>query len=497
MKIKEDKLNPEIQTKLPIWRKIRILLEENEEMYGDPEFIIRYPAESLTAFAERKDSFIKAFINPLNMLLRTKGDTVYNKEVSRKNLSESQTLFTESVDKSGQTLTNMMHNEVSMTLAAYGTVFAIIDKPSTEAINRAQELTLTPYMTILDPFSVVDWEWDEDGSLKWFKYCIENPVDRSNPMQFTKKYNVNDKLLTVVWTRDFYRVFRSDNKTLLEEIPNMSGMVPVAIQGTYPPPNKTLGKSSSFETARYIIMANNLNSASNMEVFKNAAAILLMQIFDYTDDSVERKTDKSTNLKVLKQQAHDLKNLLLYQEKEPAYLARDLDLIDKAKECAKTYFDLAIENEKSVLSIDSAKTPASGISKAYSFTDVNNMLGAFAAALEAFEKQVFRIIAAYFGEEDNSVIEYERNFDIRSYNQKIEFVKGLIEIKYPSKTGLDEAYKSLTSEITPDSDIQDEINREIEFVEEVELETPTQEENSNINNSQTTESNVDTDEEEV
>lgn len=454
-----SKRHPEIQAVLPKWERTRVLLEEDEGKYADPLYYIQYPRESETDYTKRRSTYLAGFVNIAGSLLRIKGDTVFQKEIRRETLSSMQKAFLEGADGSRQRFGEIVQNEVAPALAGYGTVFAVIDKPATIAVNRAEEEKVgVPYITILSPFQVVDFEWDKEGKLAWFQYTTCETTGRTPPEDGKATVSAARETL-VTWTREEY-ITKTGSQAAVRA-PNPFGFVPVIIQPQFVDPNGTLGKSSFFATSRYIFAANNLSCASNYEVFKNSSATLAMDVQDLDEDIAPPPVDPETNRKKLTKEREEV-NVVTFTKTPPTYLERPLDLIDAAAKRAQDYFDRALDNEKSALSVTTAEMPASGVSKAYDFTSVNGVLSAFAKALQRFEEQTLRMVAEMTGQESTAIIIYPQEFDVRTLNEKVEFIKGLIAAQYPSVTGIREAYKSLTPEITESPETQKAINEELD-----------------------------------
>ena len=454
--------HPEITKLLPKWERVRVLSEEDEPKYADPIYFIKLPGETNTNYAERRLTYEIGFVNIAGSLMRIKGDTVYQKDVKREGLSSMQTAFLEKADSSGQKFSEIMQNEVAPCLSGYGTIFAVLDKPKVEAANRAEEEKAgVPYITILSPFQVVDFEWDEDGSLKWFQYTTcdmtTREIDKDGKVV---KPKLDETLVT--WTKE--SVIKRKGAKAAETLPNPFGFVPVIIQAQFVDPNKTLGKSSFFATSRYVFAANNLGCASNFEVFNNSSAILAMDVQDLDEPDGQRsETNPDSNLKRLTKERDEVKRVLAFSKTAPTYVERPLELIEAAAKRAQDYFDLAMDNEKSALSVTTAEMPASGVAKAYDFNSINGVLSAFARALQRVEEQVFVMVGKMSAQESASlVIAYPQEFDVRSFNDKLAYVKGLISAQFPSVAGIREAYKSLTPEITEDPKEQKVINTEID-----------------------------------
>ena len=73
------------------------------------------------------------------------------------------------------------------------------------------------------------------------------------------------------------------------------------------------------------------------------------------------------------------------------------------------------------------------------------------------------MVARANGEDDRaSGAQYPDDYDVKDYNDRVNFVKNLKAAGYTFKTGLREAYKALTPEITASKEKRQEINDEID-----------------------------------
>lgn len=471
MRTNTANLHPEIAKVLPKWERVRVLLEELEDQYADPKYFLRLPNEEADDYSARREAFILGFVNEAGRLLRAKGAAVFKQDIQRNNLTPMQEVFVKRADESGQSLEEIMQNEAAPGLAGYGTLFAVLDKPPVIAVNAQEEESKgVPYLTILSPFQVEDFEWDDDGELKWFRYRVDRPEPRE-PDAKRPRAKASDYNKTITWTREKCITKGAEGKP--DEVDNPFGFVPVVIQAQFLDPNKTIGKSSFFSTSRYIFAGNNLLHAGNYEVFRIVSAILMMNIQDVGDEDYEKPVDEKTGLRKLEQKSKEQKRILVFTNPEgkPEYLKRDPAVVKTAQESAAEYFERAADNEASAMSVNTAKAPESGISKAYDFTDVNWVLTEFSRCLGRAESQILRMVARMVKQPlDKFSVTYPTDFDVRDFNARIAFVKGLMGVSFPSAIGMREAYKAITPEITQKADLVQEINEELDEWEPAELE---------------------------
>ena len=463
--------HPEIAGMEAYWTRARVLLEEDEASYGDKAFFIDLPNEDPEERKARLSEYLMGFCNPSQDLVSVKGDYILRRGVDRKTDNTELSQFFARADRSGQSLNDFIRNQGSPTLQGYGTVVAVVDKPRTIAQTKAQELASgMPYLCILNPLQILDWKWGLDGSLEFFRYWQGSAdtfrTEFSPAQTSTREY--------VTWTKNWY--YRHDEKGDLKDFLNHNfGIVPVAIQGAFMMDSeKTLGKSTFFSSSQKIFMANNKLSVANYNI-AGYGHLLMMERQDVDERHVKLKRDADTNRKEITEATKE-KKVLPVQDmaKKPEYLLMDIEIVDKANHQAQLYFHLAAQAEatgREPMPLSGPQgSPQSGISKAYDFQDMDANLFAHAMDLQEFEIQISTIVTKIQRINATFSILYPRNFDVRGFQSKIQRIMELQKAEYPSKTGMNIAWRSLTTELTSDQAEQAIINGEIEAAAEVEPE---------------------------
>lgn len=443
------------------WTRVKILVEGDKSKYLSPDFFLPLPNEKYVSRISRGAHFKKGFINPTQSLIHTKSDFISKKGVNRESKIDALIKFMAKADQYGQTLGEFMKSQASPNLAAYGTVFAVVDKPRQVFDNKEQELKSgLPYLTILDPLDVVNWSWAKDGSLQWFRYKAPPVVDDTNPFEIPVAVEKD----FITWTKNKYFRHTASGEQK-DSIDHNWGIVPVAIQASFIiDSNRTLGRSSFFDSSDYLIMGNTNLSIANQEIFKYGSALLLMSQMDLGDGNIVKDRDPNTNLRKLAHETMEASDVMPIQDLQnaPRYLTKDIQIIDKAKAQAEFYFDLAVENEKSAKSVQNADKAQSGIAKGFDFADLDAVLATHAGHCEDLEKKILSIVSIIMKANQDFTVQYPRTFDTKGFAEKIAEIKELIAAKFPSKKGMAEAYKSLTPEISTNEETQSEINQEIE-----------------------------------
>jgi len=463
MKISTEILNavhPEIKEVEKAWERIETLLEECESEYSD--FILKLPNETDAKLRDRKPWFVNGFFNPTQDLVTAPVQYILRRGVTRKTDSVQLNKFISKADRSGQSLEEFIKNEAGPNLSSYGTVFAVVDKPSTPVSNGLEQLVFgMPYLTILSPEQVKNWGWNSDGSLEWFRYTQAAPVSGGI---FEKATGGGIEFVT--WTRTEYIKHDSEGNEIYRIAHNW-GIVPVAIQASFVASGDTLGKSTFFSSSRHIIMGNNHLSIAQTEIAKYGSILLI----DEADAPNPRKNvrDENTNQLKLVEQAQEADTMKVADMKNrPQYLEKNLDLITKALEMATWCFKQALEAESSGKEVSpltgnlGTDAPKSGVSKAYDWADTDAMLYSRAMDLQAFEVQICRIEQTIMKDTKPFTIQYPTSFDVMDFGEKIQQIKDLQSVNFPSIEAIKASFKRLVPEITTSDELRKTIDVEID-----------------------------------
>lgn len=463
-KVALENKHEEIKEVEAIWKRIEILVEEEEDEYSNPEIFLTLPNESQSKKKARASSFLMGFYNPSQDLMSMMGQYILRRGVKRNAANDQIEALFAKADLSGQSLEEFVKNQVSPLLRAYGTVFGVVDKPRGIFANKAEEMASgMPYLSILHPLQVLDWQWDNAGKLIWFRYKQDKAKTREDA--FTPP--TDDEIEYVTWTTTTY--YRHDqNGNEVESFEHGFGVVPIAIQAAYViDPDHTVGKSTFFSSSRYLIMGNNLRSIADVEVMKYGS-LLLAAVNDVDTSVREQPIDPDTNLREMSVKRKEEEGIVPVQDmsQKPEYLVKDIQIVDKAKERSEMYFNWAFETEATGKEASTATAPEgapqSGIAKAYDFADMDAALYDHAMDMQAFEIQVIRIWESILKIAEQSGSSYPTSFDVRSFADKVQRIKDMKAAGYTSRTGMIESYKTLTQDITQDAALREAINNEID-----------------------------------
>jgi len=233
--------------------------------------------------------------------------------------------------------------------------------------------------------------------------------------------------------------------------------------------NTILGLTPFFTTSNYIIYANQLQSIADMELFKFGNSLLLVHEDGISAQNTEIDSNGIAKTKI--QDAAGYNKYVYGGDNKPEYLTKDLGAIDKSNSQADYYFNLAIQNERTLQSIFHKRDTVreSGITKDYDSEPTRAGLRATAEDLEQWCKNVLNMAARMLNREDlvdSFVCEFPESYILtKSLNEKFDEIGKMLKTSYPSVTGIKEIYKSITPDIAHNSTIRDKINKEIEIAD--------------------------------
>ena len=462
----------DIKKHLITYERIRALIENDEARYETDMFCLSLPNEPANAKNVRRGLLKKSFKNITHDLLNATKDAIFNEEVrfefeggESNPLSQWIKNVTLS-DESKIPLTEYAADVVTYGLRAYGHVWTVIDKPALDVSSFEEELTNgAPYLCNIYPGNVLNYEV-VDGRLVWFAYKCPYKEPWIDPLRPQPAGSLNTEIR--IWTLNEYYVIRGGQLVEDEIRVHNFGFVPVVYQSFILPPdnNSIVGISPFFTSSNLIIYANNMQSVADMELFKHGSSVLLVQ--ENAVSSVNTEVDEKGVPHTKIQDARGYNKYVYSGEHPPQYLTKDLQAVDKANKQAEGYFLAAVQNERTLQSVSTKRATVreTGVTKTFDSEPARAALRATAKDLEAWCVKVLSMTARLLGQDqlvDSYICEFPDRFIIgNSADDKFKRVFYMLKTKYPSETGMKEAYKALTPDIAHDNRVRDVINTEIE-----------------------------------
>jgi len=293
--------------------------------------------------------------------------------------------------------------EASTMAMVYGNCWVIMDKPTTQAKTRAEELEqeIRPYVSMFTPDNVLDWKYERQANglyqltyLKVKEEIIENE-------QFIREYTLDEI--------NVYKLYGSDKKgAYIETFPNELGRIPAVcvyaqrgnIRGIGV---STVGDIADMSKAIYeefcevqeiIRLTNHPSLVKTASVEASAGAGAIIQMPETMDPQLRPY--------LLQPNGSSIDSVLKSIDKK-------VDAIDRMA-CLG-----------GIRSIESRRM--SGVGLQTEFQMLNAKLADFAANLELAEEQLWRYYAMYQGTAFDGEIRYPRSFSIQDKANDINMLK--------------------------------------------------------------------------
>jgi hypothetical protein len=310
--------------------------------------------------------------------------------------------FLEDTDLDGRNFTAFMR-DVSAHAMVYGNVWVIVDKPTTEAYTRADELQqgIRPYLSLFTPENVLDWKYERQPNgyyqLTYLK-VKEEVVDRT---QYVREYTPTE--ISV------YKITGDDRKGKYEyTIQNQLGQIPAVCVYNQRSNIRGIGVSAvadiadvqkeifefSSEIEQIIRLTNHpsLVKTADVEAAAGAGAIIQMP----------QNMDPNLKPYLLQPNGSSIESVLNAIQKK-------VDSIDRMASLG------------GIRSIESRRM--SGIGLQTEFQLLNAKLSDLAMNLEFAEEQIWRLWSRYQGQVWNGMIEYSRTFSVQDKANDIAMLK--------------------------------------------------------------------------
>lgn len=296
-------------------------------------------------------------------------------------------------------------NTVETFAQIYGHCGVLVDAPAidgqivSEAQRRAAKLR--PYLTIVRPSQILDWELDSHGNWVWVK--IE--VCRPDPERSWNRPVDEESKNYLIWTREDWTEFRvsGDEVRQVGSGDHGLGVVPlVIVRNEKQPDHSWFGASAIRDIADINIAILNWSSLGDEEIAERCLNILTME---------RDQGDMPATL------SHH--NVLEYSPgaTPPAYLtpgSTPLELIGKWIDRAKDeiYRLAKLGGSTGLLGVREA---TSGIAYAYEFNETNQSLARKAEYLEQAEIEIHRLAAKWLKKEFTGNITYPKEFGVDDF----------------------------------------------------------------------------------
>jgi len=357
--------------------------------------------------------------------------------------------------------------------AIYGQCFLVLDKPKITTNTRAEELEqdIRPYLSIVTPENVLDWNYKREingkYSLDYLK--VREEVDRTGGTYLRCWYL--DKVDTI------YVPFQGAEPTLLDTADNLIGKIPAVILYNSKSHKRGIGQSDLSDIAD--LQKSIYNEYSEIEQ--------LIRLTNHPSlvktPSVNASAGAGAIIEMPEEIEPNLKPYLLQPSGQN--LQAIMESINKKVE--------AIHRISHTDAVRGTKTQvSSGIALQTEFELLNARLSEKADNLQIAEENLFRLYALFQNRQFDGEIDYPDTFNIRDYASDLMFYQQAKAINVKSPTLTKEIDKEIARAVIDDDEklniifeeidtkpevgefTQDEVPKEeVEEVEEEVIEEPT------------------------
>jgi len=451
------------------WKRVQVLIENDETSLGEDNFCLKLPNETAKAYVARKKLFPIGFVNPAIELLTAPANTIFRNEIKEdigvKNTRLNMFLDNVMLGQENQVpLKQYMEETVCIQLRGYGTVFILMDMPRIDgkiSEEAQKENRIWPYLNMIHPRDMINYEY-KNGELLWIEYKTDHRDPWENPLDKEPKTEPERR----VWTQKQY-IRKNLNNEIIVTIDHNWGFVPMIIQASFKADSSSvIGESPFLTSSRYIIAANNHLDGINMELWKYKNALLLIHRETITAENSSTNSEGEITLKTIP----DGSALIWAGEKPPDYLIRDLAVIEPTIKQYNLYMDSAIDNERSAKSVaksgySGSEAVKAGISLLIERDPILANIIATALDCQVIHKRAVVMADKMINDGKATVkpaIEYDMNYDIKPFKDNLANIKAVIDLRIPSETLTKAEYKKIADNEVKDLKIRKKVYSEID-----------------------------------
>ncbi|TSP13945.1 hypothetical protein [Cupriavidus campinensis] len=332
------------------------------------------------------------------------------------------------------------------------------------SVAEARNLAIHTYAYIVGPTHMLDYSFDETGSLNWI-LIQETRRDDDDPFGSSGELVPRFRL----WTKTEWRLFEErrnrNGRKQIVEVANGShnlGVVPVILADNIISDDEYVSPSLIDDIA-YLDRAV-ANYLSNLD------AVIQDQTFSQLAMPAQNVLPGEDDYNKLLEMG--TKRMFLYDGEggaEPKYISPDpkqaqliLQVIEKI--INEIYHTVGLAGERTKQDNSKGIDNSSGVAKAYDFERVNALLTAKADSLEMVENKIAYLVALWNGEEkkiesDKDLVTYPDTFDVRGLYDEFDIAARLSLIQAPEGVRR-EQMKAVVEKLFPQ--LADDLRKKIE-----------------------------------
>ena len=359
--------------------------------------------------------------------------------------------FLEDADLDGREYNNVIR-DMQINASIYGSCWAIIDKPQSNARTRAEELQqeIRPYISIYTPENVTNWEYTRAMNGKYYLTSltvVEDVIkkDENSSDAIVRVWSMED--ITTYKIEDFNVGYATKKPIKIDEQPNAIGVIPAVVLYNQKSQKKAIGISDLSDVAdlqksiyndyseieQLIRLSNHpsLVKTPNVEASAGAGSVIEMP----------EDLDPSLKPYIIQPSSQSLDSIM-------RTIQMKVDAINRI-----THMGAVRQTESRI---------QSGIALQTEFQLLNARLSEKADLLENAEEQIFDLYAKWQNQKFDGEIEYPDSFNLRDYASDLQFLQTARASGVQSDTFMKEIDKQIARAVVDEDDVINQIDNEID-----------------------------------
>ena len=354
--------------------------------------------------------------------------------------------FIKDADLDGRQYNNVIR-EMQINASIYGTCWAIIDKPQSNAKTRAEELSqdIRPYISIYTPENITNWNYERAINGRYYLTSltvIESIVEKD---AIVKVWSMED--ITTYKIEDYTIDYTTKKPVKIDEQPNPLGIIPAVILYNQKSMKKAIGISDLSDVAE--LQRSIYNEYSEIEQ--------LIRLSNHPSLVKTPNVEASAGAGSIIEMPEDLDQGLKPYIIQPS--SQSLESIMKTINMKVQAID-RITHMGAVRGTE--KTVNSGIALQTEFQLLNARLAEKADLLQNTEEQIFDLYAKWQDTTFDGEIMYPDSFDLRDYASDLQFLQMAKASGVQSDTFIKEIDKQIAKAVVDDDDKIRDIENEID-----------------------------------
>ena len=354
--------------------------------------------------------------------------------------------FLKDADLEGNNL-NSVIKQAQNYASIYGHCFMILDKPNVNTETQAQELeqNIRPYLSIVTPENVLDWNFDRklNGKYELDYLKVREEVDKDGGTYMRVWYP--DRIDTV------YMPDKAE-PSLIDTVPNMIGKIPAVILYNSKSHKRGIGQSDLTDIAD--LQKSIYNEYSEMEQ--------LIRLTNHPSlvktPSVNASAGAGAVIEMPDELEPNLKPYLLQPSGQNLQAIME-SINNKVASINRIAHTGAVRTQKTGIT--------SGVALQTEFELLNARLSEKADNLQIAEEQLFKLYAIFQNVTFDGEINYPDSFNIRDYAADLVYFQQAKSLNIGSSTFSKEVDKEIARAVIDDDSKLNEIFEEIDQATEV------------------------------